>query len=218
MGTLKFKFKKDKVIDRFIENIVSEIFNFIELDKNNLNAENKTIDKTDVPLMIASLKQGLSELNYDDAFLEDLYDEYSACIESKHSPMFDVEYIPDYTGGWTYGIIKLHTNYTCFNIYFHVERWFNSYCTCSEEDEGYRKDKWCCGINCDWDKCNVVIKEEKDLMKFNFKGTQSDYWKFEDAFYDKYPEVKLTKKIEELTLELAELEMALSKLKEQDYK
>lgn len=71
-----------------------------------------------------------------------------------------------------------HPDYS-YEIIFTYGPRFEGYCQCTPEDDGFRPDKGCCGISCDWYAPVIYIRKVEDIINYEWNGDQSSYWDME---------------------------------------
>ena len=161
-----------KTIEGFIDNLVNKL---IEMNKYNGN-------DFDIPYIVLPMYKGL----YASQFLEFARDlrlgEYNIVVEESKD---------DY--GYEYAKINVFISdpTTIYIITIcNDEHWMN-YCMCERGDEGYNEERNCCGMDCDWETSYFRIERITNLGNYKMeKMLQKDYWKLEEEFYNKYPQVK----------------------------
>lgn len=107
----------------------------------------------------------------------------------------------------------------CYYIEFLYDERLWGYCQCTSDMPGYNKEHDCCGNGCDWTAPAFRIEKSISLGGGKWRGSESDYWKYEEQFNqneeNKNKEVKeyekkkqkeyLEKQIEELQEKLNNL-------------
>jgi hypothetical protein len=166
-----------KTLDQFIGKLV------IELKNENIYRRDANKNELDIPYIIAPLSQLLVD------------DKCTEFIQDIKLHNYFINYFEDSTGGYTNGYIEInlhnddHDNHfpQCdlynYRIEFYKDQRYWGYCECMPNDDNYRADKHCCGINCDWDAPAFTLKKIINIGNESWMGTEHDYWDFEDTFY-----------------------------------
>ena len=183
------------MINQFIKNIV-ECLEFENIDRMH---DDKS--QLDIPFMIATLYQHLSDKEYS-SFIEDL---------SKYD--YSIDYFEDdneesyYTDGYILIQLSDKNNNCCnykYKIIFNIDERFQGYCFCKSTDEDYDDRYKCCGHNCDWDAPQFILQKIENIGSSSFDGDQHDFWNFEDKFNEICEEEE--KKLE-IQLKIKQLQM-----------
>ena len=204
------------MINQFIKNIV-ECLEFENIDRMH---DGKS--QLDIPFMIATLYQRLSDKEYS-SFVEDLskYDYSIDYFEGDNEENY-------YTDG--YILIQLsdktddHFNSSCCNykykIIFNIDERFQGYCFCKSTDEDYDDRYKCCGHDCDWDAPQFILQKIENIGSSSFDGDQHDFWNFKDKFNETCEEeekkLEIQLKIKQLQIQKENIEKEIEKLKKEN--
>ena len=130
-------------------------------------------DTINIPFWISVLYQNLCEEKYE-GFLNDL-------------KTFEYQLYFDFTGAREDRnrlIIDFNKENYAYLIELEYEGRHLGYCQCAPLDNGYNEKYSCCGENCDWNAPKFTISKKLYIGTNSFNGTQKEYWKFKEQYYD----------------------------------
>ena len=131
-------------------------------------------DVIDIPFWISVLHQNLCEEKYIE-FLNDLK-------TFEYQLHFDFTRIGEDKN-------RLIVNFNEENYSYLIELEYEGrhlgYCQCAPLDNGYNEKYSCCGESCDWNAPKFTISKKSYIGTSSFNGTQKEYWKLEEQYYDK---------------------------------